>query len=87
MCNILGVMDYHGFELVASVDQSIGSDNVGERESSIGWLWGMTDEIVDSWYFATKLYKISRYGVVHDIAYSNSVDYNKAKTADFSQQE
>jgi len=37
MCNILGVMDYHGFELVASVDQSIGSDNVGERESSIGW--------------------------------------------------
>jgi hypothetical protein len=34
MCNILGVMDHHGFELVASVDQSIGSDNVGERKSN-----------------------------------------------------
>lgn len=33
MCNILGVMDHHGFELVASVDQSIGSDNIGERKS------------------------------------------------------
>lgn len=32
MCNLLGVMDHHGFELVASVDQSIGSDNVGERK-------------------------------------------------------
>jgi hypothetical protein len=35
MCNLLGVMDHHGFELVASVDQSIGSDNVGERKYSL----------------------------------------------------
>lgn len=32
MCHLLAVMDHHGFELVASVDQSIGSDSVGERE-------------------------------------------------------
>lgn len=36
MCNILGVMDFHGFELVASVDQSIGSDNIGERKCARG---------------------------------------------------
>ena len=30
MCHLLAVMDHHGFELVASVDQNIGSDNVGE---------------------------------------------------------
>lgn len=34
MCNLLGVMHLHGFELLASVDQNIGSDNVGERESN-----------------------------------------------------
>lgn len=41
MCNLLGVMDHHGFELIASVDQNIGSDNVGEREllrHTRGWM-------------------------------------------------
>jgi hypothetical protein len=36
MCNLLGVMDHHGFELVASVDQSNGSDNIGERKCGRG---------------------------------------------------
>lgn len=35
MCHLLAVMDHHGFELVASVDQNIGADNVGERK----WLY------------------------------------------------
>ena len=30
MCNLLGVMNHQGFELIASVDQNIGADNVGE---------------------------------------------------------
>lgn len=53
MCNLLGVMDHHGFELVASVDQSIGSDNVGERKYCFEV--GKANGVVDSWYFATKV--------------------------------
>lgn len=45
MCNLLGVMDHHGFELVASVDQSIGSDNVGERTYR---LWSNRETLMSS---------------------------------------
>lgn len=46
MCNLLGVMDHHGFELVASVDQSIGSDNVGERKYCFEVWWANVQLIV-----------------------------------------